>query len=151
MRRISAVLTISSSIAAGLSIFAVLPASADTGNIGSSADVAATTSAGPSTTATINVNAPTSTYAKVTFRSTRGGVQISRLSVSGVMTGKGCYQGDLYRNGQLFRQSHQICAAKGQRVTVTWTTVGSAAIGTGFRTLFNGSGAPAGLEAFKIS
>jgi hypothetical protein len=157
MRRIPSALTLTGSIATGFAIFAALPASpasaatGNTGNAASTGNTAATATAGPSTTATINVNAPISTYTKVTFRSVRGGVQISQISVTGVMTGKGCYQGNLYRNGKLARQSHQVCAAKGQRVTVTWTRIGNAAIGTGFRTSFTGTGAPAGLEAFKIS
>lgn len=154
MRRISSALTLTGSIATGFAIFAALPASpasAATGNTANTGNTPATATAGPSTTATINVNAPISTYTKVTFRSVRGGVQISQISVTGVMTGKGCYQGDLFRNGKLARQSHQVCAAKGQRVTVTWTRIGNAAIGTGFRTSFTGTGAPAGLEAFKIS
>ena len=154
MRRISSALTLTGSIATGFAIFAALPASpasAATVNTANTGNTPATATAGPSTTATINVNAPISTYTKVTFRSVRGGVQISQISVTGVMTGKGCYQGDLFRNGKLARQSHQVCAAKGQRVTVTWTRIGNAAIGTGFRTSFTGTGAPAGLEAFKIS
>ena len=67
------------------------------------------------------------------------------------MTGKGCYQGDLYRNGKLARQSRKVCAANGQRVTVSWTGLGNASIGTGFRTSFRGNGSPTGVEAFKIS
>jgi hypothetical protein len=153
MRRISSVLTLTGSIAAGFAVFAALPAAPASAAIGNSANSApaATATAGPSTTATVNVNAPNSTYAKVTFRSMRGGVQIAKLSITGVMTGKGCYQGDLYRNGKLSRQSRKVCAAKGQHVTVTWSALGNASIGTGFRTSFSGIGAPAGLEAFKIS
>lgn len=129
---------------------AALPAASAAAATEKSAAPAAA-SAGPITTATVNVNAPTSTYAKVTFRSTRGGVSISQISITGVMTGKGCYQGDLYRNGKLSRQSRKVCAAKGKRVTVSWTGIGTASIGTAFRTTFTGTGAPTGLEAFKIS
>jgi hypothetical protein len=153
MRRISSVLTLTGSIAAGFALFTALsssPASAAPVTAANPAPAAGAT-AGPSTTATINVNAPISTYTKVTFRSVRGGVLISKISLTGLMTGKGCYQGNLYRNGKLVRQSHKVCAANGQRVTVTWTNIGNAAIGTGFRTSFTGTGAPAGLEAFKIS
>jgi hypothetical protein len=142
MRRISRVLTLTASLGTGLAVFAALPASAAT----NTANAPAT-----SATATVNVNAPSTTYAKVTFSSVRGGVRISKLSVTGVMTGKGCYQGDLHRNGKLARRSPKVCAAAGQRVTVTWTSIGTAAIGTGFRTSFIGTGAPAGLEAFKVS
>jgi hypothetical protein len=78
-------------------------------------------------------------------------VLISQISVTGVMTGKGCYQGSFYPNGKLARWSHQVCAAAGQRVTVTWTRIGNTAIATGFRTSFTGTGSPAGLEAFKVS
>jgi hypothetical protein len=117
MRRISSVLTLTGSIAAGFALFTAL----------------------------------SSSPASATFRSVRGGVLISKISLTGIMTGKGCYQGNLYRNGKLVRQSHKVCAANGQRVTVTWTNIGNAAIGTGFRTSFTGTGAPAGLEAFKIS
>jgi hypothetical protein len=156
MRRISSVLTLTGTVAAGFAVFAALPVSpasaAAVSAASASTSVAAhATAAGTSTTATINANAPSSTYTKVTFSSVRGGVRISKISLTGVMTRKGCYQGNLYRNGKLARQSGKVCAAKGKRVTVTWTGIGTAAIGTGFRTNFTGTGAPAGLEAFKIS
>ena len=149
MRRISRVLTLTAGLGTGLAVFAALPASAATTNIANTSAPSATN--GTSATATVNVNAPSTTYVKVTFSSVRGGVRISKLSVTGVMTGKGCYQGDLYRSGKLARQSAKVCADEGQRVTVTWTSIGTAAIGTGFRARFTGTGAPAGLEAFKIS
>jgi hypothetical protein len=145
MRRISRALTLTASLGAGLTVFTALPANAAT------AATVATKSPATNATATINVNAPTSTYAKVTFSSVRGGVQISKISISGVMTGKGCYQGNLYRNGKLARQSQKVCAAKGKRVTVTWTGIGKAAIGTNFRMKFAGTGAPPGPEAFSVS
>jgi hypothetical protein len=149
MRRISRILTLTTGLGAGLALFAGLPVSAASAATNNSA-IAGTTSA-TSSTATINVNAPSSTYAKVTFSSMQGGVQISKISISGVMTGKGCYQGNLYRNGKLTRQSQKVCAGKGKRVTVTWTGIGKAAIGTNFRMRFAGTGAPAGPEAFSVS
>lgn len=102
------------------------------------------------TTVTLNNNAPASTFARVTYTSVNGGINISRIVLIGKQVSNGCTKAIVKKNGSIYRQTAQRCFSRGTTVQATFTNLGFQRIGSTFVLDFLGNGAPAGTEAFRV-